>query len=206
MTQRAIEVERLLDDLGDALHRYRARRRRRSVRMLVAAAVAAVAVTSIGATYGVLWGVQPPFKTLKEPVVLPAFSGRDILTGRRVDRSDIIGRAGFLIFWQSDCRPCIPQLAALQSFAAANPNTPILGIDANDLPAAAKKELRQMHVSFPSIAGSLVFGRLRIVGYPTVFAFDANGKVIAVAIGETTSSKFLRAALKRLATPGGGGG
>ncbi len=201
MTEQAVEVEQLLGELGDALHRYRARRRQRLVRISTAATAAAVVAVAAGATYGVLWSVSPPFRSVKTPLTLPQFNGRDILSGRRIDNSDIAGRAGFVIVWQSYCHPCIPDLAAVQAFVAANPKTPVIGLDVNDLPAYAKKVIREMHITFPSVAADLTTIRpLGIVGFPTVLAFDAHGKVIATAAGSTTSPDVLIAALKRLAS------
>jgi thiol-disulfide isomerase/thioredoxin len=205
MTQQAIGIEQLLDELGDALRRYRARRRRRSLRILVVAAVGAAAATALGATYGVLWDVPAPFRALKTPLAVPPISGRDILSGRRVDSGDIAGRRGFLIVWQSDCRPCLPELAAVQAFAAANPKIPVVGLDVNDLPASARKVLKQMHITFPSVAAdfSILDQRLGIKGFPTVLAFDAHGKVIAIAAG---MSQILAKALTDITVPTGGGG
>ena len=52
-----------------------------------------------------------------------------------------------------------------------------------DLTAPAASFLRELHVSFPSVAFSGDPGKeLGVEGYPSVLAIDASGKVVAVAV------------------------
>jgi thiol-disulfide isomerase/thioredoxin len=187
MIQQAISVDQLLDELRVALHRYRSRKRRRSFYALSIAAVGASAGVALGATYGHWWSSPQPFQAVGRPYAVPLFSGNDLLTGRPVSNADFAGRAGFLLVWRNDefCPPCKGELVAMQAFAAANPQIPIVGLDLVDPSVVGKATLKQTQAtSFPSISGdaSMLF-KLRLRGYPSILAFNAKGKIVAIARG-----------------------
>ena len=187
MTQQAISVDQLLDELRVALHRYRSRKRRRSLCALAIAAAGVTASVALGATYGHWWSSPQPFQAVASPFAVPAINGHDLLTGRHITNADFAGRAGFLLVWRNDqfCPPCKGELIGVQAFASANPLIPIVGLDLVDSRAVGRATLKQNHAtSFPSISGpaSMLF-RLKLRGYPSILAFNAEGKIVAISAG-----------------------
>jgi thiol-disulfide isomerase/thioredoxin len=174
----------LLDALGPALHRYRARRRRRLLYGLAALLGAAAVSVALGATYGGWFQSPAPFRPLTAPIPLPRLDGRDLRTGRRIRSAELSGHSGFLVAWASWCQPCAGELAGLQSFETAHPALRIVGLDANDPRTVAARFLEQHRITFPSFGVSMRrLQPLGVVGFPTLFAFNAKGKIVAVAEG-----------------------
>jgi thiol-disulfide isomerase/thioredoxin len=188
MTQQAIPVDQLLDELRVALHRYQSRKRRRSLYALAIAAAGVTASVALGATYGHWWSSPNPFRAVARPFAVPTISGHDLLTGKHISTADFAGRAGFLLVWRYDgwCPPCKGELAAVQAFATANPQIPIVGLDFIDSPALGKATLKQTHAtSFPSISvNASTWLKLKILrGFPEILAFNAKGNIVAIASG-----------------------
>jgi thiol-disulfide isomerase/thioredoxin len=205
MTQQAIPVDQILDELRIALRRYRSRKRRRLLYGLAIAAAGVTASVAVGATYGHWWRSPNPFQAVATPFAVPTISGHDLLTGRHISNADIAGRAGFLLVWRNDefCPPCKGELAAVQTFATANPQIPIVGLDFIDSPALGKATLKQTHAtSFPSISvNASLWLKLKILrGYPEILAFNAKGNIVAIArgFGGRTPSDVLASEASRI--------
>jgi len=115
-----------------------------------------------------------PFTVVSRPFELPALGN-----------VDVAGRAGFLVVFQSYCPPCAKGLTDAQAFATARPDVPVIGLDVDDLPSPAAAFLHDLHVDFASVAFAGDPGKeLGIAGYPSVLAFHASGRVVAVAVGD----------------------
>ena len=185
MTQQALTLDELLGELRHVLHHQRTRRRRRTLYAFTTLAASVVATVALGATYGHWLSSPNGFRAVAAPFAVPAFSGSDLLTGRHIGSAEIAGRAGFILVWQSYCRPCEGELPAMQSFAKANPTVPVIGLDVEDLPSSARTTLSQLHATgFPSISvDNSILSSLRIKGYPSILAFNKRGKIVAIAAG-----------------------
>jgi thiol-disulfide isomerase/thioredoxin len=198
MTEHPTDIDTLLDDLGGALHRYRARGRRRSRRLATATATVATLAVAFGFSYGALFGPAPPFRALPKPFRLPAFSGADLRSGKATGTSILAGKAGFVIVWQSYCPPCARGMSGLNVFVLGHSSIPVLGLDVADLPAPARTLIERERIRFPSIPlPPAVTQRLEVAGYPSILAVDPHGKVVAIAAG-ATSAHALASELERL--------
>lgn len=183
MTDTPHSTAELLDTLGLALHRYRARQRRRLQYALAALLATAAASVALGATYGHWFQSPAPFRPLTAPIPLPRLDSRDLRTGRRVRSAELSGHSGFLVAWATWCEPCAGELAGLQSFATGHPALRIVGLDADDPQTVAARFLEQHAITFPSVNVNLRRLQPLVVGLPTLFAFNAQGKIVAVAKG-----------------------
>jgi thiol-disulfide isomerase/thioredoxin len=203
MTRQAT-TDPLVADLSLALRRYEARRRRRSTRVALLGAALVVVTSALGATYTQLVRTAPPFRALKPPLTLTALSGRDPFTGEHIGASMFTGKAGFIVVWQSYCPPCLPELTAVNEFTRDHPDVPVLGLDVDDLPAAAIANLKHAHikVAFPTIESRHVaLTHYGLAGYPTILAVDRHGRVVAAAVGGATSHADLPHELQTLRQP-----
>lgn len=184
--------------ISEARERQRRRRLRFALALLVAAGAGAVGYgisqTASGGHAAApcasdrcdWWKSPAPFQAVATPFLVPMLSGHDLLTGRPLGNADFAGRAGFLLVWMSYCQPCKGELAGVEAFAAAHPQIPVVGLDTGppDTPARGKAMLRRSHVSFPSmIVSQSILLRLRLRGYPSILAFNAEGKVVAISRG-----------------------
>jgi len=185
MTQQSLTLDSLLDELRFALLRHCARRRRRLLYALTVIAAGVTATVALGATYGHWLSSPNGFRSVAKPFALPAFSGTDLLTGEHVSKQDVAGRVGFVLVWQSYCPPCKGELSAVESFARANPDVPVIGLDSEDIRSKGVALLKQLGAtSFPSISvTNAILSELRIRGYPSIIAFDKQGKVVAIEAG-----------------------
>jgi len=201
VTQQSLTLDSLLDELRFALVRNRARRRRRFLYGMTVIAAGVTATVALGATYGHWLNSPNGFRTITKPFALPSFHGTDLLTGKHISNANIAGHAGFVLFWQSYCPPCQGEVSAVASFAKANPKVPVIGLDVEDLPSSARAMLNQLGAtSFPSISATNAILPKLVSGYPTILAFDKQGKVVADAMGygDTIATALITQELQRL--------
>ncbi len=123
---------------------------------------------------------------VKNPEPLPEFTLRD-LAGQSISPADWRGKVTLLNFWATWCGPCreeIPDLMKLQGKYAGR--LQIIGLSVDEGPAEeVKRFAQQMRINYPiAIASAELqtkFGG--ILGLPTSFLVDTNGRVVQKHIG-----------------------
>ncbi|MEE3664581.1 TlpA disulfide reductase family protein [Brenneria sp. g21c3] len=111
----------------------------------------------------------------------PALAAYD-LTGRQAELSRWQGKSVYLNFWSSGCGGCLAEMATLEKLSrrygdrvvVVAVNTDPDGVDISPL-------LAQHQISYPVIRDQLGITkeRYQVIGTPTSFIIDDNGKVIA---------------------------
>jgi len=111
-------------------------------------------------------------------ITLPCLGG-----GTSVDLSSLKGPL-VLSFWFAGCEPCKKEMPALQAFDDQyGDRVPVIGVDFQDqYPGSALQEAGDRGVTYPSLAdpGGDVQGFdefAKIVGMPTMFFVDEDGKI-----------------------------
>jgi thiol-disulfide isomerase/thioredoxin len=127
---------------------------------------------------------------VKNPEPVPQFTLKD-LDGKAISQADWRGKVVLLNFWATWCPPCreeIPELVKLQSKYA--PRLQIIGLSVDQGPAEpvnryVKRFVQQQRINYPVAVPSpelqAEFGS--IVGLPTAFLLDKNGRVVQKHIG-----------------------
>jgi cytochrome c biogenesis protein CcmG, thiol:disulfide interchange protein DsbE len=161
----------------------------------VAAVVAVVAAGIVLAERNGRSDVATPAASPRASVDLqpaPDLRGVDPITGKHVSLADFRGKPVVVNIWASWCPGCNDEAADLRRFAAAHPETVVLGIDFQDTQAGAKAFYRRWGWTHPSIwdvSGTLT-GALGLQGLPTTYFLSADHRVVAQVVGATDFSGF----------------
>lgn len=115
------------------------------------------------------------------------------LDGASFSLADHAGKVMVLNVWGSWCAPCRAEAPALVAAAKAMPEVFFLGINSRDEdPAQAKAFVRAFDIGYPNLydpAGSLLLGwPVPPKAIPSTLVIDADGKVAARILGETTET------------------
>ena len=121
----------------------------------------------------------------------------------------LAGRPALLNLWGPLCQPCTQELPALAAYAAEPGAVAVLGIEVQQLPAAALDELAALNVHYPSVSDP--DGRLRAALHappviPLTYLVSADGTVHQVNPPEVMRSpEQVRAVVARYLGPGASG-
>lgn len=125
----------------------------------------------------------------------PELLGPD-LEGKQISSADFAGKTLVVNLWGSWCPPCRKEAPALDAVARAMKpkGVEFLGIATREDAETTLAFTRKHNISYPSISDPteqnvLGFARsLPTGGIPTTWIIDANGKVAARIISETTEA------------------
>jgi thiol-disulfide isomerase/thioredoxin len=125
---------------------------------------------------------------------MPLLSGTT-LDGTQLSLADYRGRVVVLNDWASWCAPCRDEMPMLAAFAAAHPETAVVGLNVEDETAAARTFLADTGAGFPSIVdkdGSLLrqIPGVPPTALPSTVVIDADGRIAARVIGPTSEPQL----------------
>ena len=116
----------------------------------------------------------------------PDFAGGTI-EGQKVSLAGLQGRVVLLNFWASWCRDCrteMPMLEQLHRDLAAQGLT-ILGINVREGTRTVRRYADELDLTFPLVLDQKgkITASYGVIGLPTTFLIDRDGRPIALAIG-----------------------
>ena len=133
-----------------------------------------------------------------DPFPAPAVQG-DVVTGQgaggTLELADLRGKPVVVNFWASWCGPCRKEGPDLVAFAKAHPGVAMLGINVADGKSQAVPFAQELGFTWPSIAdqGQTLYREFRLIGLPSTFVVDAQGRVVYRKIGEVTQDELTAA-------------
>jgi len=133
-----------------------------------------------------------------DPFPAPAVEG-DVVTGQgaggTLALADLRGKPVVVNFWASWCGPCRNEGPGLVAFAKAHPGVAMLGINVADGKSQAVPFAQELGFTWPSIAdqGQALYREFRLIGLPSTFVVDAQGRVVYRKIGEVTQDELTAA-------------
>lgn len=108
-----------------------------------------------------------------------------------IELSQFAGHPVVLNFFASWCIPCkteLPEFAAVSKKELGKVD--FVGVDENDTRSGGSSILRRSGVDYPAAfdgEGQLA-QRFHLVGLPTTFFIDSKGRVVALVVGQVSSS------------------
>ena len=122
----------------------------------------------------------------EEPVVAPDFTPKD-LKGTQVTLKNFKGRVVFLNFWATWCPPCRREMPSMERLykQLKDRDFTMLAVDMQESEKRVRAFISEFSLSFPALLDlngdiSSLYG---IVGLPTTYIIDREGKIIGKAVG-----------------------
>ncbi len=122
----------------------------------------------------------------EEPVVAPDFTLKD-LKGTQVTLKNFKGRVVFLNFWATWCPPCRREMPSMERLnkQLKDRDFTMLAVDMQESEKQVRAFISEFSLSFPALLDlngdiSSLYG---IVGLPTTYIIDREGKIIGKAVG-----------------------
>lgn len=122
----------------------------------------------------------------EEPVVAPDFTLKD-LKGTQVTLKNFKGRVVFLNFWATWCPPCRREMPSMERLykQLKDRDFTMLAVDMQESEKRVRAFISEFSLSFPVLLDlngdiSSLYG---IVGLPTTYIIDREGKIIGKAVG-----------------------
>jgi peroxiredoxin len=131
--------------------------------------------------------LKDSLKHLAERHNAPAFELPDA-SGNKISSKDFAGKVLVVNFWATWCPPCRKEMPSMQRLwhSLRKEGVELIAIDFGDPPEPVQEFAREENIEFPLLldpTGDVVraFG---VVGLPTTFVIDRQGRVALKAIGE----------------------
>jgi thiol-disulfide isomerase/thioredoxin len=106
------------------------------------------------------------------------------LDGGRFDLGRSRGRLVFLDFWASWCDPCRASIPLVQHFKRSHPGVQVISVDVGEDTSTARAFATQLKMDDVALdPDQTVAHAFGVTGYPSLFAIDGTGKVVARWIG-----------------------
>ena len=106
------------------------------------------------------------------------------LDGGRFDLGHSRGRLVFLDFWASWCDPCRESIPLVQHFKKAHPAVQVISVDVGEDPSTARAFATRFKMADVALdPDQTVAHAFGVTGYPSLFAVDGSGRVVARWIG-----------------------
>ncbi len=122
----------------------------------------------------------------EEPLVAPDFTLKD-LKGNQVTLKNFKGRVVFLNFWATWCPPCRREMPSMERLykQLKDRDFTMLAVDMQESEKPVKAFMSEFSLSFPALLDrngdiSSLYG---IVGLPSTYIIDREGKIIGKAVG-----------------------
>jgi len=163
--------------------------------LLIALAVALV-VTSLGVVLALNVGNDPQLESQSNDLLghdAPAFS-LPTLTGQKVTRADLVGKAVIVNFWNTWCIPCQQELPQLKQFYSQHANDPdfvLVGIVRDDTDTRVVREYVQGEGMGWTIAldpGDKAALDFATRGQPETYAISPRGEIVGTQIGPVSAT------------------
>jgi cytochrome c biogenesis protein CcmG/thiol:disulfide interchange protein DsbE len=154
--------------------------------LLVGVAIAAVLL-------GILFlGLGKNPNEIRSPLIgrpAPAFTLREVGSGRPIDLTQLRGKPVILNFWATWCGPCWEEHPILVANAKMLPNVQFVGVVFQDSEEKILGFLNQRGSSYPTVVDdhgktAIAYG---VGGVPETFFLDANGTIVAKFSGPMSS-------------------
>ena len=160
-----------------------------TIRASCAAALLALALsTAIAADTPGVTALLPPLKLTpyRTGTMPPPFTGQT-LDSRPLSLEALRGKVVLLNFWASWCADCRPEMPVLERLhrELASKGLVVLGINAKEDPAAARRYADAMRLSFPlaADAAGTINESYGVVAIPTTFLIARDGRAVAFGVG-----------------------
>lgn len=133
---------------------------------------------------GLLSASEVPSDVRVPAVVLEALEGEPVALAA-------LGRPSIVNVWATWCPPCRREMPVLVTAAERNPEVAVLLVNQRESPATVRGYLERE--GFPT-TGVLLDPRgvtsaaLGVAGFPTTLAFDADGRLVDVHVGEISAA------------------
>jgi len=152
-----------------------------------------VGVAIAGILLGVLFiGLGKNPNEIRSPMIgkpAPAFTLREVGTGRPVDLTQLRGKPVVINFWATWCAPCWDEHPVLVANARMIPNVQFLGVVFQDSEEKILGFLNQRGSSYPTVVDdkgktAIAYG---VGGVPETFFLDEQGTIVAKFSGPMSS-------------------
>ena len=123
---------------------------------------------------------------------VPAISGTDPVSGKRVSLGRWAGKPVVINVWGSWCHPCNREAPELARFGKKHPGV-LLGLDVTDSKPGARAFYRKYRIAYPSIfdpKATLFIKKLGGRGVPTTLFLDRRHRIVAAILGTSTVSQL----------------
>ncbi len=145
-------------------------------------------------------GGGPPSAALQEWVGKPA-PELDVvdLDGNRHRLSEIRGKRVFLVFWGTNCAPCIREIPTLKALRAEVPEDSLvmLGLTGDDKGFLTEKKVAEkLGINYPIVSYTGQLDRIvapyrNVNMIPTLMVIGPEGRIDAIEVGGKTKEELL---------------
>jgi thiol-disulfide isomerase/thioredoxin len=105
------------------------------------------------------------------------------LGGELIDFSKYAGKNVFINFWATWCKPCVTEMPSLQSLTGKLKQENIVFLFASDEATEEIEEFKNAKGYSMEFVKTESLADLSIMGLPTTFIFDKNGKLVFSEMG-----------------------
>lgn len=113
----------------------------------------------------------------------------------RVQLGELRGIPLVVNFWASWCTPCRQEAPLLEHASQrAGGTVLIIGVNQNDTPGPARRFLRELKVTYPTLteSGDATSVRWAVRGFPVSYFITAGGRAIARYVGQLRAPQLRR--------------